>query len=97
MISNQRKFYIVESIAILIGILYALVTYISALDGEFYVGSKVNKTYYEATEPEAFSNAVGSRVSFGLIVAGAGVIAIFLQKESNRKKQPNKKMKADEK
>ena len=71
----------VEIFSILIGISYSLITYLSSLDGVFTKVGRVTTTYYEATDPEGFWNAIQVSMSIGGIIALCGLVMIYLQKQ----------------
>ena len=70
-----------EIITIIIGLLFSATAYICALDGKFAPWGKVQSFYLiESNDPEAFWNAVFQHVYVGFIIAGCGVLMIYLQK-----------------
>jgi len=81
MTESKTNNYRVEIFTIFIGISYSIITYLSSLDGVFTKVGRVTTTYYEATDPEGFWNAIQVSMSVGGIIAGCGLIMIYLQKQ----------------
>lgn len=83
--NNNKANFTVEISSIILGIIWAAVVFVNALDGEFYADGPSNnglgRVYLRSIEPTEFWNQVIGYMTIGLAVAGAGLILIFLQKQ----------------
>jgi len=80
---KNRKKYIVEIFTIIIGGIISLLSYLDSLDG--IVHTKY-ETLYEAKNPEIFWNRVIVGMVIGAIIAGCGLLSIYLNKENSANK-----------
>lgn len=83
----KSKNYIAEILAIIVGASFALYQYMDSLDGVIYVGGKINKAIYETENPREFWSTVISSMSIGAIIAGCGLLMLFLNTQHNEEQK----------